>query len=56
MKIEDIKQAFPDADIKLNEPLSNYTYTKTGGPADAVIFRKIKKKQQLWLNGSGIIK
>lgn len=44
MKIEDIKQAFPDADIKLNEPLSNYTYTKTGGPADAVIFPKNKEE------------
>ena len=40
MKIEDIKQAFPDANIKLNEPLSNYTYTKTGGLADAAIFPK----------------
>ncbi|MDO5457088.1 MAG: UDP-N-acetylmuramate dehydrogenase [Atopococcus tabaci] len=40
MKIENIKQAFPNADIKLNESLSNYTYTKTGGLADAAIFPK----------------
>lgn len=38
MELKDITQAFPHSRIKLDEPLSNYTYTRTGGPADAVIF------------------
>ena len=29
---------FPDIEIKQDEPLMNYTYTKTGGPADWVAF------------------
>ncbi|SHE84885.1 UDP-N-acetylmuramate dehydrogenase [Atopostipes suicloacalis DSM 15692] len=32
-----IKQ-FPNLIIKENEPLSNYSYTKTGGPADILFF------------------
>ena len=28
----------PDLLIKFNEPLSNYTYTKVGGPADILAF------------------
>lgn len=38
MDIEKIKEQLPDVTILANEPLSNYTYTKTGGPADALIF------------------
>lgn len=33
-----ITEAFPKANIKENEPLSNYSYTETGGPADVLIF------------------
>ena len=29
---------FPDIEIKQDEPLMNYTYTKTGGPADWLAF------------------
>ncbi|ANK59946.1 UDP-N-acetylmuramate dehydrogenase [Loigolactobacillus backii] len=35
-----IQQKFSKTDIKLNEPLSHYTYTKTGGPADYLAFPK----------------
>lgn len=42
MNIQKILQAFPKSDIKLNEPLSQYTYTKTGGPADVLVFPKEK--------------
>ena len=35
-----IKDKLNEIDILLNEPLSNYTYTKTGGPADALAFPK----------------
>ena len=29
---------FPDIENKQDEPLMNYTYTKTGGPADWLAF------------------
>lgn len=38
MLFKRITKAFPNANIKQNEPLSNYTYTKTGGPAEVLIF------------------
>lgn len=37
-----IVQHFPNITILTNEPLSNYTYTKTGGPADFLAFPKSK--------------
>ena len=34
--------------IKANEPLSNYTYTKTGGPADLLVFpRSVEEVQRV---------
>ena len=34
--------------IKANEPLSNYTYTKTGGPADFLVFpRSVEQVQRV---------
>ncbi|GEK90516.1 UDP-N-acetylmuramate dehydrogenase [Alkalibacterium kapii] len=53
MTIKDLVKAFPDANIKIDEPLSKYTYTRTGGPADALIFPKSKEEVQAlmkWLN------
>lgn len=53
MNVDKIKQHFPETNIKVNEPLSHYTYTKTGGPADALIFPKTKEEVQAiikWLN------
>lgn len=39
---------FPEIEIKQNEPLSNYTYTRTGGPADWLAFPKnVNEVQQL---------
>lgn len=36
--IKKMKDQLPDMTILANEPLANYTYTKTGGPADALVF------------------
>lgn len=38
----EIKQQFPETIFKENENLSYYTYTKTGGPADVLVFPKTK--------------
>lgn len=38
MVIEGLKKQIPDLIVKENEPLSLYTYTKTGGPADVLVF------------------
>lgn len=53
MNIKKLKKYFPNINIKANEPLAHYTYTKTGGPADALIFPKTKEEVQeliKWLN------
>ena len=34
----EILEKYPSITVKENEPLSNYTYTKTGGPADLLFF------------------
>ena len=39
---KEIKQQFPEIIVKENEKLSHYTYTKTGGPADVLVFPKSK--------------
>lgn len=39
---KEIKQQFPEIIVKENENLSHYTYTKTGGPADVLVFPKSK--------------
>ncbi|KRK86550.1 UDP-N-acetylenolpyruvoylglucosamine reductase [Levilactobacillus koreensis JCM 16448] len=36
--MEDIATVFPAVKILRNEPLAHYTYTKTGGPADYLVF------------------
>lgn len=38
MVIEEFKKHFPNLIVKENEPLALYTYTKTGGPADILVF------------------
>lgn len=44
-KLQDILGALT---IKANEPLSNYTYTKTGGPADLLVFpRSVQEVQRV---------
>ena len=35
---------FPDVKVFYNEPLKNYTFTKTGGRAAILIFPKDKKE------------
>lgn len=44
VKIEKIQQDLSHLNIKVNEPLSNYTFTKTGGPADVLAFPSSQKE------------
>ncbi|MGX7031874.1 UDP-N-acetylmuramate dehydrogenase [Pediococcus argentinicus] len=53
MMAPDINDAFPDMQIFKNEPLSKYTNTKTGGPADLLVFpESVAQTKQLlmWAN------
>ncbi len=57
MQLTDIKETFPESTIFMDEPLSRYTFTETGGPADALIFPKtIKETQDIisWINENDI--
>ena len=38
MDYTELKKQFPNLIVKENEPLSNYSHTKTGGPADLLFF------------------
>ncbi|MFV0559614.1 MAG: UDP-N-acetylmuramate dehydrogenase [Enterococcus sp.] len=42
MNKEQLIKTLPEVTILLDEPLMNYTFTKTGGPADALVFPKNK--------------
>ena len=42
----EILEKFPELTVKFNEPLSNYTYTKVGGPADFLAFPTDKYQLQ----------
>ncbi|SEL29378.1 UDP-N-acetylmuramate dehydrogenase [Carnobacterium iners] len=44
MLITRMKEKFPDSIIKEKEPLSLYTYTKTGGPADILVLPQEKSE------------
>ena len=44
MNLNAMKTKFATVKILENEPLSNYTYTKTGGPADALVFPKNRQE------------
>ena len=43
----ELRSHFPDVLIKENERLSSYTYTKTGGPVDALVFPRTKDEVQM---------
>lgn len=42
----DLINKYPELKVELNQPLSKYTYTKTGGPADAIVFPKNQSEVQ----------
>ncbi len=44
MNKEDLVKNLPEIDLLLDEPLMNYTFTKTGGPADVLVFPKTKEE------------
>ncbi|UPQ86114.1 UDP-N-acetylmuramate dehydrogenase [Ignavigranum ruoffiae] len=53
VNFQNLSQLFPEMTIKYNEALANYSYTKTGGPADVIVFPKSKTEvQQIidWVN------
>lgn len=53
MNLTKLVEAFPQSIIKLDEPLSHYSYTKTGGNSDAIVFpRTIEETQKLiaWIH------
>lgn len=50
MTTQTIVQQFPNITILTNEPLSHYTYTKTGGPADFLAFPTSKEEVQSLIN------
>ncbi|MGX6970039.1 UDP-N-acetylmuramate dehydrogenase [Vagococcus bubulae] len=50
MTKKNIVQQFPNITILTDEPLSHYTYTKTGGPADFLAFPTSKEEVQSLIN------
>ena len=44
MNKEDLVKNLPEIDLLFDEPLMNYTFTKTGGPADVLVFPKTKNE------------
>ncbi|UUX35487.1 UDP-N-acetylmuramate dehydrogenase [Fundicoccus culcitae] len=57
MELSRIVNELPHLNVKLNEPLSNYTYTKTGGNADAIVFPKTRAEVvevTNWVRNHGI--
>ncbi|MBP1041182.1 UDP-N-acetylmuramate dehydrogenase [Vagococcus sp. BWB3-3] len=50
MNIEKIKADLPTIKMLFEEPLSRYTFTKTGGPADVLLFPKTKEEVKAIVN------
>lgn len=46
----EFNKKFPNTEYYLNEALANYTFTKTGGPADMVVFPKTAEEIQAILS------
>lgn len=40
MELYEMQRAYPHIKMEFNQPLANYSYTKTGGPADVIAFPK----------------
>lgn len=45
--METLETLYPQLNIKYHEPLSHYTYTKTGGKADVLIFPKTESEVEM---------
>lgn len=55
--ISKIKEMFSDIQIEINQELSKYSYTHTGGTADAIVFPKKREEVQrimLWVKQHNI--
>ncbi len=50
MNIEKIKADLPTIKMLFEEPLSRYTFTKTGGPADVLLFPQTKEEVKAIVN------
>lgn len=57
MDLQPLRDRFPAISIQLNESLAHYTYTKTGGKADAVAFPKSRQEifdLLAWVKDEGV--
>lgn len=57
MNLEALHHQYPQLNIKFHHPLSDYSYTKTGGNADAIVFPK--NRQEIidimqWVSQEGV--
>lgn len=50
--ITELKQKFPEINLKVHESLAKYTYTETGGPADLLAFPKNVTEVQTLVNAA----
>lgn len=46
MDEQKFREQFPNSELKFHEPLKFYTYTKTGGPCDVLVFPKSAEEIQ----------
>lgn len=46
MYYQELEELYPHLNIKFDHPLSDYSYTKTGGNADAIVFPKNRQEIQ----------
>lgn len=57
MNLETLHHQYPQLNIKFHHPLSDYSYTKTGGNADAIVFPKNRQEVidvMQWINQEGV--
>nr|HPJ00097.1 FAD-binding protein [Enterococcus sp.] len=50
MKKEEMIKEFPEIALLMDEPLMNYTFTQTGGPADILAFPKNREEVEQLVN------
>ena len=50
MKKEEVSKQFPEITLLIDEPLMNYTFTETGGPADVLAFPKSRAEVEALVN------
>ena len=46
--LDKLKETLEGIDIRFDEPLKTYTYTKVGGKADYLVFHAIAMRWLVW--------